>query len=99
MSEVEESLFCAALVALRDHIDGEDFIESLVVGNAVKGFLVLAAERDRNEVQGCGDCPENLAIRANHLNSVCPRGGVDPALSINRSSVIAYHCELPLVRQ
>ena len=41
----------ATFVSLRDHRDGKDFVESLVVGDAVECLLVRTAKSDCDEIE------------------------------------------------
>ena len=67
------ALFRAVLVALRDHLDREDLIESLVVRHTVQGLLVRTTKSNGDEIEGCGNFTQELAISSNDLYAACLR--------------------------
>src|SRR5437773_6668924 len=87
------ALFGSAFIALRDHLDREDLIESLVVGDAVERLFVRTAKGDSDEIDRRGDCAENLAVRADNLD-VASRSRVDATRRVHSGTVAAH----PLVK-
>ena len=92
------ALFCAVLVALRNHLDRENLVESLVIRHAVQGLLVRSTESNGNEIKGCGNFSQEFAISGNDLYAASS-GGVNTALRIHGGSVAANCCKLALVGQ
>src|SRR5213594_1905850 len=80
------ALFRAAFVTLRDHLDCEDLVESLVVRYAVERLLVRAAKCDGDEIDRRGDCAEDLAVRRDDMD-VASLGSVEAAGRVNCGTV------------
>src|SRR5262245_26906648 len=82
------SLLRATFKALRDHIDREDLIESLIVGHTVQRLLVLTAECHCDEIQRRRNHAQKLALRGKDSHSIRAVGRcVDPAGAVNDRTV------------
>jgi hypothetical protein len=62
-------LFRAVFVALRDQLDCENLVESLVVRNTVESLLVRSAKGGGNQIQWSRDFPKELSVGGKHLDA------------------------------
>src|SRR5690349_18918587 len=92
----EVGLLRAAFVSLSDHLDREDLVESLVIGDAVECLLVGAAESNRDEIDRRWDSAEDLSVGTDDLN-VLAGSRVYTAGGVYCCTVITDHGELALV--
>src|SRR5207248_3086199 len=92
------ALLGAAFVALRDHRDGEDLVESLGICHSIERLLVFAAESDSDEIQRCRDVAEHFAVRRDDRDAALAIGcRVNASRCVDGAAVAADHRELPLI--